>query len=297
MNARAVLPNTIVIKLQGGLGNQLFQYALGRNLQHTQGFEVQYDGSWFATQSKRKYELGAFRTNVRVAAPETAKRFQRYGPKLGMFRFFHNALRTDPSLYITERSLTFDPRVLDTKPPAYLDGHWQSEKYFRSIAELLRAELHPRTPPSGENPRMLKEIERQNSVSVHVRRGDYVEDARTNRFHGTPGVDYYQRATRYLAERLQKTVFYVFSDDSDWVRRTLEFPAPSVVISHNGSAQAHEDLRLMRACHHHILANSTFSWWGAWLGEAKGRVIVAPKRWFKNDVDAKDLIPSRWLRL
>ncbi len=292
------LPDTIVVKLQGGIGNQLFQYALGQSLIHQTQHSVQYDRSWFATQTKRKFELGSFAFDVPIAPVAEITEFQKYEKRSSKLSFLHNVLTANEHIYIKEKSLRFNPAILQLNPPVYLDGNWQSEKYFQPIADQLRTEMRVRTAPVGENARMLAALARQRAIAVHVRRGDYVQDTRTNTFHGVTSMQFYQTAAAYLINKTQEPVFYVFSDDSEWVKTHIHFPAPTVYVDHNDTDHGYEDLRLMRACRHHIIANSSFSWWGAWLAETPGQIVIAPKQWFNDPAqDSRDLVPDRWVRM
>jgi hypothetical protein len=200
---------------------------------------------------------------------------------------------------VRERAFTFQPKVLGQRPPAYLDGYWQSEKYFGDVADVIRKDFTVKRAPSAANAAWLDRIGATVSVSIHVRRGDYVTNADANKFHGTCGIDYYQRAVQMLSSRLGgRPEFFVFSDDPAWVRANLDLGShPHHYVTNNDAQTNYEDLRLMSSCRHHIIANSTFSWWGAWLNASPDKVVVAPRRWFRADeMDDRDLVPSGWVR-
>ena len=144
---------------------------------------------------------------------------------------------------------------------------------------------------------MLDRIHSCNAVSVHVRRGDYVSVAETRERHGTCSLDYYQAGFEHIAARIADPVIFVFSDDPAWVQANLKFPSPTIYVTHNVGKQNYEDLRLMSACRHFIIANSTFSWWGAWLGEGAGKIVIAPKRWGNKPDEMDDPVPEVWVRL
>jgi hypothetical protein len=149
----------------------------------------------------------------------------------------------------------------------------------------------------GQNAEVAASIRGVDSVSVHVRRGDYVSDPATNQSLGTCSAEYYRGAARLIASQVSSPRFFVFSDEPDWARANLELEGPAVFVTHNDPERGYEDMRLMAFCRHHIVANSSFSWWGAWLSNSGG-IVVAPKRWFKaNEWDARDLVPERWVRL
>jgi hypothetical protein len=187
---------------------------------------------------------------------------------------------------------------MEARGSLYLEGYWQSEKYFADIGEQLRNELTLKAPPDAQNAETIAAIENCNAVCLHVRRGDYVAEPDINAVHGTCDADYYQRAVAAVANRVADPVFFVFSDDPDWCATRLRVPYPVNLITHNVRSQDHEDLRLMTHCKHFILANSSFSWWGAWLASRPEKTVICPKRWFaRADVPTDDLIPSTWTRL
>jgi hypothetical protein len=180
----------------------------------------------------------------------------------------------------------------------YLRGYWQSPKYFASIEALVRKDFTVRQAIVGENLRVAKQIAACNAVSLHVRRGDFADNAETNRYHGTCGPEYYAAAEALLRQRVGDVTVFVFSDDPEWVRQNLRLESPMIVVGHNGPDQDYEDLRLMTLCRHHVIANSTFSWWGAWLSSNPAKTVVAPKRWFRGaEHSTADMIPQNWVRI
>jgi Glycosyl transferase family 11. len=180
----------------------------------------------------------------------------------------------------------------------YLVGNWQSEKYFADYADTIREDLTLRMPPAGRNAAAAERISAIQSVAVHVRRGDYVSRPVTNRFHGTCGLDYYERAVAFLEDAYPDLRYYVFTDDPEWVRARMCLSVPFLVCDRNRPSEAHLDLYLMSLCRFHVIANSTFSWWGAWLSTRPDKQVVAPHRWFAGADPARyptdDLIPSSW---
>ena len=179
---------------------------------------------------------------------------------------------------------------------AYLDGYWQSERYFAEVAQVARAEFALRRPPDAENQRMLDAIRGAEAVGIHARRGDYVTDARTRDVHGHAPAEYYAAAVARIRSLVRAPAFFVFSDDPAWAAQHLRVDPATVIVGHNDAGRDYEDLRLMSACRHHIIANSTFSWWAAWLGERPGQRVIAPRHWFRDGPDARDLVPARWER-
>lgn len=287
----------IIVKLQGGLGNQLFQYALGRALEITKQTPVRYDLTWYAQQTMRKVEIDGF--DIRLTpATDLDLRFAQSQQRPGRLGKLPGKLRNRGWKYYLERGLPYHPEVVAVQAPAYLDGYWQSEKYFTNVASTIRKEFQLRQPAEGKNAAMLGKIAQQEAVAIHFRRGDYVKNSQTNQTHGMPTVEHYLRAAAYVLERYPNSVFYVFSDDLAWVRDNLHLDATMAFVDQNGPDKGYEDLRIMSACRHHIIANSTFSWWGAWLAERPGQIVIAPKRWFASpSMDARDVVPDRWVRL
>lgn len=293
----------VIVKLIGGLGNQLFQYAAGRRLAHVRGRELKLDMSGLDNpdyRAVRRYELAPFNVIQTFASEEEISRLTQPPPGL-LSRFFLRVTRKIecPCMsYVKERHYHFDPRILDLPDGVYLDGYWQSERYFADAAELIRKEVKVNAPLTGCNAELAREIGDHQAVSLHVRRGDYITDPITHRAHGVCDLQYYARAVAYIATRVDAPMFFVFSDDPEWVRENLKLSYPLRVVDHNGPEHGHEDMRLMSLCQHHIIANSSFSWWGAWLNPRPDKIVVAPERWFNNhSADTRDLYPAGWVRL
>ncbi len=289
----------IVTELIGGLGNQMFQYALGRALAIKYGTALKLDVSSFERQALRRYALDELMIEATVLT-ETERRRLALGDGLSarIRRMAAAAFGIQPVSIVRERSFSFDATVLNAPSHSYLQGYWQSWKYFHAIDRQLREEFTSRNKLVGENAATAARINTCTAVSVHVRRGDYVQDPHTARYHGVCGPDYYAAAERLLRERVGDIDLFVFSDDPSWAEANLRFSSNSVVVRHNPPDRDYEDLRLMTLCRHHIIANSTFSWWGAWLCQNPGKIVIAPKKWFAEaKLDTSDLIPEGWIRL
>lgn len=286
----------IITRLSGGLGNQLFQYALGRRLALQHKVPLKLDLSGYTATYFRSYRLQHWSIVAEPAAPREIARLQGgRGPIGQVYRWYQARQPFTDRRWVAERSLRFEPALALLGPHVYLQGYWQSECYFTPIANQLRQELTVMTPPSAANRALAEEIGAVSSVSLHVRRSDYLQVE--NRHHGLAGVDYYQRAMAYLAERVAGARFYLFSDDPAWAREHIGFGHPCQVVELNDSATEYEDLRLMRGCRHHIIANSSFSWWAAWLSEGPSTIVIAPLRWFATpERDSRDIVPERWVR-
>ncbi|WP_320195130.1 alpha-1,2-fucosyltransferase [Agrobacterium rosae] len=198
-----------------------------------------------------------------------------------------------------EKSAQFDPAILLIREPVHLSGYWQTEKYFADYADIIRADFSLKQPYSAERQRTLTLIaEAQSPVSVHVRRGDYVTNPTANSIHGTCEPEWYAAAMQNMASTMKDATFFVFSDDPQWARQNLATIGKMTFIEPQLDGRDGEDMHLMAACHSHIIANSTFSWWGAWLNPRADKRVIAPARWFRSEAhDNRDLVPSVWERL
>jgi hypothetical protein len=257
----------MIVWLSGGLANQLFMYAFGKSMSAHCQEPVQF----YWQRSVWNYELDKYAITIPLVNQP-------------IYNMVYN-----------EATFAFDKGAYAAPPNTYFKGYWQTEKYFKDPV-LLREEIKLRNPLRPEVIQVAEQLRRENSVFIHVRRGDYLKPG-TAEFHGNLGHantadSYYRQAINYVTEKVNTPKFVVFSDDPAWCEQNFPYP----VISSQGFDK-HEDLYLMSQCKHGIGANSTFSWWGNWLGDYPGRVCVAPKKWFNADLDTKDIIPDRWVRL
>jgi hypothetical protein len=293
----------ILAKLRGGLSNQMFQYAAARRLAHRHGTELRLDTSWYSNlpvgATPRTFELDHFRIRASRATPadligtDGVRRARARDLPVALWRKIRPRFR-----FVAERGLAFEERILSLPDNVCLFGYWLSEKYFADIAPLIREEFTLRDPPEGENARLVAAMEAAPSVSLHVRRGDYVHDPEIHRIHGTCSLEYYARAIDHIAHRVQGVRFFVFSDDLKWAEAHLPLPRPAEFVRHNQGPRAHEDIRLMSHCRHHVIANSGFSWWGAWLNPRPDKIVCAPARWFADAPhDTRDVLPPSWVAL
>lgn len=256
----------MIVGLEGGMGNQLFQLAFGLSVAKRRGEEC------FFTRYRldhdpngRIYELHHFAAEVQIVPQET--------PPVLADTWYYN------------------PGVYDPQWKSFT-GHWQTEKYFD--ATLVRKELSFRLAENYKWTTMLMAAEIVSSPScfLHVRRGDYTLPDRIA-YHGNVSLSFYDRAISYIEDRIPGVRFFVFSDDPDWCKAA--FPR-FTIVDHNQEA-AHEDLWLMSLCNHAIIPNSTFGWWGCWLGDTQhNRIVIASNRWFACSLNASDVVPERWLK-
>jgi hypothetical protein len=293
----------IIIKLQGGLGNQMFQYAFGLSLSKKLSTPLYFDASFFKQAdhglTPRKYELDLFDIPINIAGNKLVNRFlhpnfiQKAYSKIGI----------NKSTIFGENSLRFTNKVLETKLPAYFEGFWQSEQYFIELDDLIRKSFTFKLPLNQQSQKIADKLAQQsNTVSIHVRRGDYVNSTLTNELHGVCSINYYKNAIALIKERIQDPCFYFFSDDPEWVdQHLLQAIDNATLVQHNYDADSWQDLALMSKCKHHIIANSSFSWWGAWLNPGEEKIVIAPKKWFNiTETDyfvSTDIIPLKWIKI
>ena len=287
----------IVVRLIRGLGNQMFQYAAARALAIKKNTELLIDTTSFQTYHLHKYGLHHFSLQVQDVPSYLI-------PDLGRLslidRIFKRLRGHTPLTVIKEKTFNFDPNVFFQQGNIYLCGYWQSEKYFSDITDIIRTDFQIQTPPTLENRHWLDRICSSLAVSLHVRRGDYVTEVSANQFHGICTPAYYKKAMDVMASSLNASpTFFVFSDDPSWVQQNLDFGSHQhTFVTDNNADKNYEDLRLMSTCQHHIIANSTFSWWGAWLNPYSKKKVIAPRRWFATEnISPNDLIPESWQML
>jgi hypothetical protein len=295
----------VVVRLLSGLGNQMFQYACGRAVASRAAVPLGLDISDFASSTAgvlRRYGLHVFNLNAEVVASEEVARLMEAPPKKGLpakiWDWISGRSAVPVSLTrVAEAHFHFDPAILAAGDNVYLAGYFQSEKYFHDQADILRLDFTLR--PEIEvclNQELLAAMERSASISLHIRRGDYVHHAETNRFFGVCSPQYYQRCMEHMATQIRNPVFFLFSDDPDWVKENLRLWHPGILVS-NGRLKDYEELWFMSRCRHHIIANSSFSWWGAWLNPRPDKIVCAPEEWFADkSLNTSDVVPAGWVR-
>lgn len=295
----------IITQLKGGLGNQMFQFAAGLALAAEFNSEFKIDLSFYNDQPKtvtpREYELGYFVLDYKFADNDDLEKFNyytkfpfKYSPKL---QYIYN-LFAKRYIYKEKNANRFQNDFFNLIGDFYLQGYWQSEKYFGKHHQLVRDSFDYKEKAKGNNKKFLDQILNTESVSLHIRRGDYVTDKATNAFHGLCDLNYYHHCVKEITKKIKKPHFFIFSDDPKWVKENLKLKYPAVYVTGN-DGKGHEDLRLMRNCKHNIIANSSFSWWGAWLNENPDKIVYSPSKWFagvEGDT-TKDRIPKSWIKV
>jgi hypothetical protein len=194
---------------------------------------------------------------------------------------------------VYERDLSFDENMWNVDEDAYLAGYWQDLRYFSDHENVIRDDLRFKHDPDPLNEAYLKKITDVESVGIHVRRGDYLTDKFTVEQVGMADMKYYRNAIEYIYQNSTDPRYFVFTDDPDWVRTHFDVSVKYELIAHNGQEKGYEDLRLLSACCHQVISNSSFGWWGAWLNNNKDKIVVAPKVWRKNGPDM--FKPENWV--
>ena len=292
----------IIVKLYGGLGNQMFQYATAKSIAERHASIVKLDVSGFETYKLHKYSLHCFQLGEYIATKTEINDLiyeqslmKEYADKFLRKTSIPFSFRKN---YILENKFEFNECILAVPDNVYIEGYWQSAKYFSEINNILRREFVVKYRQDADSRSFFEKIQNSESVSLHVRRADYVTNPMANKIHGTCDQQYYDLAIRYIQERIDSPHIFLFSDEPDWARNNLKFNIPVTIVDCNDSSRNYEDLRLMSHCRHNIIANSSFSWWGAWLNQNPSKIVCVPKNWFRDaSVNTEDLIPEEWIRL
>jgi len=292
----------ILLRLEGGLGNIMFQYGLGRRLALRHGVELKYDISSYQTNplGDASFYLEVFEIDIanHLATTEEIASFVKYKPKQGRRWTLYNALFANKRKYVIEKGPYFQPYALLTGPHAYIHGWWQNEKYFADIRDILLKDFTFRNQLIGKNKETAERIRASNSISMHVRRLDFVTNPKTRAYHGELSKDYYDRALTCITQKIPNPVLFVFSDDIPWVEKNFSFPYETVYVGWNQEEEiSYVDMHLMSLCKYHIIANSAFSWWGAWLSSHTQKIVVAPERWTNDPLDTNERVPLDWIKI
>jgi hypothetical protein len=286
-------PQMKIIRFIGGLGNQMFQYAFYKTLQKKHS-DIRVDLSAYKIdKSHNGYELEhIFNVKLRKVSGIVSDAYdinnRKWLPRkirkiFGLNRYHKNE-HTD---------FVFDPLILSNSESRYFSGFWQNEMYFKDIASEIKDNFQflPLTDP--QNLEALQQIKQSNSVSIHIRRGDYVDHPS---FGGLCDKHYYQQAIELINSKTEDAKFFIFSNDIDWCKATLDIPSAEF-ISWNTGSNSYIDMQLMSECKHNIIANSSFSWWAAWLNSNPSKIVVGPAKWIHGDYNTSTLLPKSWIRL
>jgi len=282
-----------IVKLLGGLGNQMFQYAFYRSLQN-KGISVYADLSDFDEYPLHNgYELERI-FNLKVKKPSKfLLNLFRPNQTKWIFRKLKRILNLKNTYRVEENEFMFDASFFNNANKYYF-GYWQNEEYFHDIAEKIKHDFKFPKIAATENQTVLQQIVDTESVAIHVRRGDYLKDPL---FGGICTLDYYEQAILSLNSKIKDAQFFVFSDDMAWCRQNLNLKKATYIDWNKGN-NSYIDMQLMSNCKHNIIANSSFSWWGAWLNNNNNKVIIAPKKWIANlTPNDCNICPKTWIKI
>lgn len=293
----------VIVKLQGGLGNQMFQYAIGKAISVKHNTAVKLDLSFLLDRSPkesfvfRDYDLDIFNLDVEFSDIQERNKFAEAK------KWWNQPLDWISSgnfknVYYREKSFEFDFKALRHKN-IYLDGYWQSPKYFMDIEYIIRENFSIKNPLLHNSERVALDIVESNSVCLNVRRTDFVNLENTNKFHGVKENEYFEKAIDLLSSKVANLKIFVFSDDITWCIENLRFGFSTTFLTHEYAGDKFQNyFQLMLLCKHFIIPNSTFAWWAAWLSKNPNKIVIAPNQWFNsNIINMSDLIPVDWLRV
>jgi hypothetical protein len=295
----------IIVSIQGGLGNQMFQYACGKAMAEILKTELKLDTTTYYSYPQqsiltlRTYQLSEFNISAKEANPNEIKQFIPgiIAPaKTQLIYYRLKRLLNRKHIYIEKTPLIYDPSILSISDNTYLLGYWQSEHYFKKICTIIRNEFKLKKKLSDISNQFLEEIKYNRGISLHIRRGDFLKHNNI-KIHGILPMDYYQKAIDIILLKINNPFFYIFTDDTEWVTKNFKFSVKNKIISGIASENNYEELWLMSKCKHHIIANSSFSWWGAWLNESPDKIIISPKNWIVNMPAKSDIIPKTWIQI
>jgi hypothetical protein len=291
----------IIVRLMGGLGNQMFQYALGSALSLKNNSVLKLDLAFLLDRTAKKnfmfrdFDLPIFNIRANIASPEEVKTYYNFYNRARK-KLLPNELGNP---YIKEKVNYFDPAILTAGGNCYLHGHWGSEKYFKEYEAKIRQDFTFKAPLTPLGRQLADEIQNTTAVCLNVRRGDYVTNPEVGKILSLTGIDYFRKAIDLMRSKVHNPHFFVFSDDQQWVNENIRIDLPMTIVDdrYNGEKYG-EKLHLMSLCKHFIIPNSSFAWWGAWLSSNRGKIVVTPEKWFvSSDYDSKDIRPEGWLAI
>jgi hypothetical protein len=304
----------VVVGLKSaGLGNCMFQYAAARALAIEMKSSLKLDISGLREQQMpfRRYtdrdvmrmlaqSLGVFEIQYEIASKGEVQKLRGWGDErlflnkiIKKFRYKFNFF--PPTLFREKLRYGYDSSIFEVRSDVYLDGFFINPRYFQKIHAVLEKDFVFKNEQIKENLSFSREISVSNSVSIHVRRGDFADAKSTGNIYPVYGQDYYKKAVRLICEKVAKPKFYIFSDDIEWATDNLDFIENSVIVSHNSIDNGAEDLRLMSQCKHNVITNSTFSWWAAWLNRNSEKIVVCPEKWRNDSVDTAGMLANDWI--
>lgn len=292
----------IIVQITGGMGNQMFQYATGKALSLYHNVELKLDLEGYKREVlpelevSRKFELPAFKN---FSYKEASKNEIEYFISANWVT--KNLQRLKPphkrKVYI-EKQYPFDTNFFSANKSIYIKGYRQSEKYFLSYKDEIRNTYQLKAELIEEVVHFGQQLRNENSIAIHIRRGDYLRLPIISDWHGVLGIDYYSAALEIITTEIPDAKLYYYSDDPEWVQQELMPLYPGTIVSNIISKNHYHDFYLIQCCKHQVVANSSFSWWAAWLNPNPNKIVIAPKKWFNRaPFDTKDIIPPSWIRI
>lgn len=280
----------VIIKLNGDLGDQMFQWAVGRMIEYTMDMEVYFDKG-----SEKSYKLAIFKISPKFIEDSLTKL------KLNIIwnlRFLLNWSKFLGFTLYSENQFNFDRNINKIRPNTYIEGLFQSELYFKCVENKLREDFQFDLPLDDNNQRFTSQLYSLNSISVYILSDNYVREDKYKNKYAKCSIDYYKAGVEYIAQKHPDPTLIVFSDDINWAKKHFKMPYKTVFVSHNAGKKYYEDLRLMSRCSHNVIANNSFSWWGSWLNKSPDKIVVAPQKWFDSEkIIQTDIVPKDWVRL
>ena len=292
----------ILIKLQGGLGNQMFQYAFGSVIAKKNKTKLVIEDSIYNVVEKkegytpRNFELSIFNNEYVFAKKKDVSLFAN----LSFIHKIKRKLKLNYPKKFNEKEFEYSEKANSLREPVFAVGYFQSFKYFKGFEDYIKnLFVFSEDKLSKENTDLIPILKREDTIAVHIRRGDYISDIVTNQFHGSCNFEYYIEAISIVNSKVENPTFVFFSDDSKWVKENFEnLTCDKIFIDHNKGLNSWADMYLMSICSHNIIANSSFSWWAAWLNPNPQKIVIAPKRWFQaKEIDINALIPKEWIMI
>lgn len=290
------ITNMVITSIYGGLGNQMFQYAIGKSISVTRYVDFKIDTFKINNSNyiARDFSLIKFNISAELANMSEVKKFHNSKSLDFIFgKLYQKNIRLSKKIF-EKKAFHFDEKML-LLSNGYLDGYWQCYKYFEDIREVLLKEFTLVNEMNLENKLICDKINELNSISIHIRRGDYVKDKKNKTIYNVFGLEYYHNAVEFITKKIDNPYFFVFSDDLEWASKNLNL-TNATYVDVNSTQNPENDLILMSNCKHNIIANSTFSWWGAWLNQNSEKIIIAPKKWMSTLESLDDLYPCTWIR-
>lgn len=284
----------IVIEASGGLGNQMFQYALYKKLE-SMGKDVAMDTSFFRSkQNLRELEIGVFGVQYRSITDKEAAYIRGYGYQDTIIDKIKYKLKSSKMKTYRDTIEHFQPEIFKMDD-IYLCGYWQSEKYFKDIRNTILEEFSFPLETRERFKELCKQMQEENSVSIHIRRSDYLTEQNIKVYGNICTEKYYENAIAYMNRQIENPHYYVFTDDLEWTRDYFKGEKYTIIDDNRGK-DSYADMYLMSQCKHNIIANSSFSWWGAWLNKNPDKKVLVPKKWFHNH-EKDEIVCEDWIRI